>query len=153
MSSIFNTTRTAKASGELTSSEYAKITLGGVVSLGQSVTGGYERQISTVFEIGNPNIYWIGGHEQGTLSISRLVGKNGFFHAIEPGACGEISPVGVDLVGGQCSSGGSGLTFEDAMVQGLTWNITSGALEITEGVSLRFATLSRSGASISTIAG
>lgn len=146
MSSIFNTTRTAKASGEISSSEYAKVTLGGIVSLGQSVSGNYNRQISTVFEIGNPNIYWVGGHEQGTLSISRLVGKNGFFHNINPGACGEISPVGIDLSAGQCTTGGSGLSIQDTMVEGLTWTLSAGALEITEGVSLRFATLSRSGA-------
>lgn len=146
MSSIFNTTRTAKATGEISSSEYAKVTLGGIVSLGQSVSGNYNRQISTIFEIGNPNIYWVGGHEQGTLSISRLVGKNGFFHNISPGACGEISPVGVDLSAGQCTTGGSGLSFQDVIAEGLTWTISSGALEITEGVSLRFATLSRSGA-------
>ncbi len=144
MPSIFGTTRTAKASGEMASSEFAKVTLGGETSLGQSVNGAYTRQIQTIFELGNPNVYWIGGHENGTLSLGRLVGKNGFFGNLEVGSCGEITPVGVDVTSGTCTTGSGGLSISDAVVESVGFQLTAGELQIGETVSIRFASLSRS---------
>jgi hypothetical protein len=151
MSSIFGTTRTNSASGALASSEFAKVTLGGVTTLGQDVQGTYTRQIQTLFELGNPNIYWLGGHEQGTFNFSSLVGKAGFFASLPSSSCGEISPVSVDLLGGQCSAAGGGLTVSDAVIENVNWRMAAGTLEISEGVSLRFATLSRRSAPSTTV--
>ena len=144
MPTIFNTNRSTKTSGAMASSEYAKLTLGGVVTLGQSVQGNYTRKVQTIFEIGNPNIYWIGGHEEGTLGVQRLVGKGGFYENISPGACGEITPVSIGLNGGPCVSGAGGLTITDAVLESVSFGMSAGTLEINEGVNIKFASLSRS---------
>jgi hypothetical protein len=144
MATIFNTNRSTKTSGAIASSEYAKITLGGQVTLAQSVQGNYTRKVQTIFEIGNPNIYWIGGHEEGTLQVQRLVGDSGFYATIDPGACGEITPVSIDVSGGDCAKGAGGLTISDAVLEGVSFSMSAGNLEITEGVNIKFASLSRS---------
>lgn len=144
MPTIFGTTRTAKASGEMASSEFAKVTLGGETTLGQNVTGSYNRQIQTIFELGNPNVYWIGGHEQGTLSLGRLVGKNGFFANLTTGNCGEITPVGINIAAGTCTTGSGGLSISDAVVESVGFQMSAGELQIGETVSIRFSSLSRS---------
>ncbi len=144
MPTLFGTNRSAKATGQIASSEFAKITLGGVISLGQSVNGSYTRNIQTIFEIGNPNVYWLGGHEQGNLQMQRLVGKRGFFADIRPGACGEIKPVAINVTGGTCATGSGGLTIGDAILEAVSFGMQAGSLEITDGATLRFASLSRS---------
>ena len=143
MPSIFGTNRTAKASGEMASSEFAKVTLGGEVTLGQSVNINYSRTIETIYELGNPNVYWIGGHEQGSFSIGRLVGKKGFFSGLNLGACGEITPVGIDVGSGQCTTGAGGLTVTDAVIESVATQMNAGALQISETITARFAMLSR----------
>ncbi len=143
MNTIFGTNRTAKSAGQMASSEFARITLGGIVTLGQNCQGSYNRNIQTIFEIGNPNVYWIGGHEQGSLQIQRLVGKGGFFAELKPDACGSISPVSIDISSGKCTTGAGGLTIGDAMLEGVSFGFSAQALEISEGATLRFASLSR----------
>lgn len=143
MPSIFNTTRNTTSQGDMASSEYAAITVGSQLSLGQNVHGTYTRQIQTIYELGRPEIYWIAGHEQGNLSVSRLVGKNGFFEAIGSEQCGAISNLKIDLTSGTCSKAKGGLSFDGAMLEGITFSMQAGTLEITEGVTIRFQTLNR----------
>ena len=145
--SIFNTSRQTKTSGQVASSEYALITIGGRTELGQQVRGNYTRQIQTIFEIGSPNVMWLAGHEQGTLNFSRLVGSKGFFSGWDDDAdaCGVINPVAVDFTGGtQClAKATGGLLFEGAMIESLDFSMQAGTLEITEGINLRVASISR----------
>ena len=117
---------------------------GARTELGQNVQGNYSRQIQTIFEIGSPNVIWLAGHEQGTLTFSRLVGSRGFFSGWTPDECGVIKPVSISLGAGPCVSAASGgLAFEGAMVESVNFSMQSGTLEISEGISLRVATLSR----------
>lgn len=142
--SIFNTTRQTRSRGQVASSEYALVTIGARTELGQNINGTYTRQIQTIFEIGSPNILWLAGHEQGTLSFSRLVGSRGFFSGWEGNECGEIRPVSVQLGGGPCVAAASGgLRFGGTMIEAVNFTMQAGTLEITEGISLRVASLSR----------
>lgn len=143
MPSIFNTTRNVTNQGDMASSEYAAITVGSQISLGQNVSGTYGRQIQTVYELGRPEIYWISGHEQGQMSVARLVGKNGFFDAIASTQCGAINNLKIDLSSSTCSKGSGGLAFDGAMLESVTFGMQSGTLEISEGMSMRFQTLTR----------
>lgn len=142
--SIFNTTRQANSRARAASSEYALVTLGGRTELGQSVTGNYTRQIQTIFEIGSTGIMWISGHEQGSLAFSRLVGAQGFFSGWNPDGCGEIKPVAINLSGGPCVAvARGGLGFDGTILESYNFALQAGTLEITEGVNLRVANLSR----------
>lgn len=144
MHTVFNTNRTTNSKAQIASAEYALITVGKRTELGQSVTGNYTRQIQTIFEIGTPNVMWLAGHEQGTLAFNRLVGGKGFFYGWDPDTCGEIRPVSINLGSGPCvSAARGGLKFGGAMVESVNFSIQAGTLEISEGISLRIATLSR----------
>ena len=142
--SIFQTNRQTRSRAQIASSEYALVTIGSRTELGQSVTGSYNRQIQTIFEIGSPSIMWLAGHEQGQLSFQRLVGSRGFFSGWEGDECGEIRPVSIGLSGGPCVAAASGgLRFGGTMIEGLNFSMSAGTLEITEGVSLKVASMSR----------
>ena len=144
MRSIFNTQRTVKPSGQIASSEYALISIGGRTELGQSVTGSYSRTIQTVHELGSPNVAYVSGHEQGQLSFNRIVGSNGFFSGWDADACGLIRPVSISLGGGPCvASARGGLRFGGAMVEAISFEMTAGTLEIREGIQMRVATMGR----------
>lgn len=143
-SSIFNTTRQVRNKAQIASSEYALVSIGGRTELGQSVTGSYGRQIQTILEIGSPNIMWIGGHEQGTLSFGRVVGSKGFFDGWEGDDCGEIRPVAISLGTGPCvAAANGGLRFGGTQIENVGFSMSSGSLEISETISMRVATLSR----------
>lgn len=143
MASLFNTTRTTTSLGDMASSEYAAVTVGSQISLGQSVNGTYTRQIQTIYELGRPEVYWISGHEQGNVTIGRLVGKNGFFEAINVEQCGAINNLKVDLTSNTCSKAKGGLAFDGAMLESVTFGMQAGTLEISEGATIRFQTLTR----------
>jgi hypothetical protein len=144
MRTIFNTDRVTRSRAQLASSEYALVTVGGRSELGQSVQGSYNRQIQTIFEIGNPAITWLAGHEQGNMTFQRLVGNRGFFDGWEGDECGVITPVSINLGGGPCVAvAAGGLRFDNAMIEGLNWSITAGTLEIMEGVSMRIGSMGR----------
>lgn len=143
--SIFNTDRQTRAPGQIASSEFALVKIGARTELGQSVNGTYTRQIQTIFELGSPNILWLAGHEQGTLTFNRLVGSRGFFSGWEGDACGEIKPVSIDLSSGPCAKVATGgLTFRNAMIESVNFAMQSGTLEISEGISMRVASMGRS---------
>lgn len=140
--SIFNTNRNTRSKAQIASSEYALVTIGARTELGQSIQGAYNRQIQTIFEIGSPAIMWLAGHEQGTLTFQRLVGSRGFFSGWEGDQCGSIRPVSVSLSGGPCVAAASGgLSFDGTMIEGVNFSMQAGTLEITEGVSLRVASM------------
>jgi hypothetical protein len=144
MRSIFNTNRTVKPTGQVASSEFALISIGGRTELGQSISGSYTRAIQTVHELGSPDVAWIAGHEQGSLSFQRLVGSKGFFHGWDSDACGLIRPVAINLGGGPCvASASGGLRFGGAMVESISFDMQAGTLEIREGIQMRVATMGR----------
>jgi hypothetical protein len=141
---FFGTRRETRSRAQLASSEYALVTIGRRSELGQSVQGSYTRQIQTIFEIGTPTVTWLAGHESGQLNFQRLVGKNGFFDGWQGDECGVITPVAIGLGGGPCVAAASGgLRFDGAMIESLNWTLSAGTLEITEGVALRVASMSR----------
>ncbi len=141
---IFNTQRTVKSSGQVASSEYALVTIGGRTELGQSVSGTYTRQIRDLYELGSTTVLWLTGREMGNMTFNRLVGGKGFFDGWEGEDCGEIRPVSINLSGGPCVAAASGgLQFQSIMIEGLNFSMSTGALEITEGITMRFASMSR----------
>lgn len=143
MQSIFGTTRTKPATGRIASSEYALINVGGQTELIQSVEGQYGRQIESYHEIGSPNVAWVSGVEEGSLSISRLVGAAGFFEGWAGDECGIIKPVSINLGGGPCVAVASGgLQFQDAMIESVGFQLRT-TPGITESIRLKIGTFSR----------
>lgn len=95
-----------------------------------------------MFSVGDPNLYWVTGHPQGTVNISRMVGNGGFFDAFGGGGdCGHISTITVNATQGQaCAddpSGGGRLRFKGAIIQSVNVNMQAGRVEVMEGASIR----------------
>lgn len=141
MADIFGYNRTARATGQIASSEFAIVTVGGTQSLVQNTQVNYGQDIRTIFEIGNPNIYWVPGHASGTVDCTTLVGPGGFFAGWTGGLCGAISNISVSAAGGTCYTGGGSLYFDGGIVARVTATLTAGTMEISQSVSVQVATM------------
>lgn len=145
---FFGYSRDIKPNGAIASSEYATISLGSRMALVQTVQANYAQQVNAKFELGTPTLYWLTGQPQGDITFRRLVGKGGFLSAFGRmrNACGSVInlTIGLDGTGG-CSSvsnsGGSGIQFSGAVPVGVTVDVTAGTLEVSEGGSIRAASM------------
>jgi len=144
MKDVFGRERTAVSSGEIASSEAAIITAGGEQALVQSVTCNYSQAIDTVTEIGKPNVYWVPGKSNGTINISKLVGKK-FFEGWTGTTCGAIESLAVKVSGESCGfSGSGGVDFDGGMLESVGFNMTAQQMQITNQCTIRVASMSAS---------
>jgi hypothetical protein len=141
MSDIFGYNRTARSTGQIASSEFAVVTIGGIQSLVQNTQVNYGQDIRTIFEIGNPNIYWVPGHASGTVDCTSLVGPGGFFAGWKGGKCGAISPISISTSGGTCYTGNASLYFDGGIIARVSATLTAGTMEISQSVSVQVATM------------
>jgi len=79
MADIFN--RSTDSFGGSFAADQAKVTfpalLGGGADAGllvQNMAANYSQQVTRLFEVGSPNIYYVGGRTSGSASIARVVG-------------------------------------------------------------------------------
>jgi len=140
--------RDVKPNGQIFSSEFATISVGGKMSLVQEVRGTYSQTVTPKFEVGSPTLYWLTGQPMGQVSIARLVGPGGFFASFNSlrNSCATLIPIKIGLDGnGGCTAaqagGGSGLFLDGAVVASLGFGFSAGALEVQESASMQFATL------------
>lgn len=142
---IFSQTRTTDPTAQILSSEFAKISMGGIVTMAQNMTMSYGRPLRPITVIGESNIYYVAGPAQGNVQMGRLTGKGGFlepFRAIGQN-CGKITTIQVNASGGQCTAnvGESNLSFGGGMLENLGIQIQTGQPEIVESASIKFSTL------------
>ena len=140
---FFGYQRSGDPRAQIISSEFAKITIGGQVSLVQSVSASYQHDVRPVYEVGSSQIRWVTGHPKGQLSISRVVGNRGFFHGLNGGNCGHLSTIAINATRGQeCSnvavSVNGRIRFAGAILQAVNINIQAGRVEIIEGAQILF---------------
>jgi len=138
--------RQVKANDQVVSSEFCNLTLGGGrMALLQNLSVQYGREIQSIFQIGDPSIYWLSGNAQGNISADRLVGKDGFLKYFNnlSDTCGVVKPIQISLGGdGKCSVVGKGsINFQDGIVEQVQIGTQAGSLRITEGFNIRIATL------------
>jgi hypothetical protein len=145
MADLFGYNRTGNAIGQVASSEYASVNVGGKLALVQSVNVTYTQQIDEVKAVGDSNVYWIPGRPSGTINVSKLVGQGSFFQGWSAGQCGRIDSLSINVGGGVCgfSSGGGGLSFTGAVVETFSLEMSSQAHTVTETASIKVATISR----------
>lgn len=141
---FFGYQRTGNARAQIVSSEFARISIGGQVSLVQSFQAAYQHDVRPVFEIGSPQIRWVTGHPRGTINVGRIVGNNGFFAAFGGGGnCGHLATISINASRGQecadvnVSSGGSA-RFSGAILQGVGLTLTAGQVQIMETAQILF---------------
>lgn len=138
---FFGYNRTVGTSNQLSSSEFASLTVGSRVMLCQSVQASYQQEIKPIYEIGNPSIFFVPGHASGSVTFSRLAGEGGFFSALRGTQCGQISPVSINSEGGACFASSGNLNFDGAVIRSVSLTMNTGAIEITEQAEILVASM------------
>jgi len=135
----------------MAASEFAVITLsGGIVTLAQQFSGDYQQQVRPAFVLGDGNVYWLHGYQEGTIQLTRLAGGRNFFEAFQAGNCGIVNSVVLSLNGGRNCGVGAGnaasgmLRFSDGVIQSLGVRMQAGQSEIIETATIRVATVQNS---------
>ena len=139
----------------LISSDYAALRFGGAgggqekVKLVQSAQLTYGHQVTPRFEAGSSQLYWVTGQAQGRITLGRAVSSGGFFAGVDPQQAAGGSLVGFNLslddftagnAGGQVSATGkSSLQFKGGVIANLTATVTTGSLDVSEGVEIAFS--------------
>jgi len=149
MRDYFGYQREVRPNGQLATSEYAVLSLGGVMGLVQQATATYSQVVNAKFEAGSPTLFWVTGQPSGVIQFARLVGKEGIFASFGSieGKCGELIGVQISLNGtGGCASarmGGGGIRFSGGVAENVTLSYQAGLLEIQEGAVIRVASMAR----------
>ena len=143
---VFGYDNNIKTSGQVASADFARISVkadGGHNALVQSVEVTYKQQIEEVTQVGSTEIFWMPGRPQGTITMSSLVGNEGFFSDWSGAECGIIDTASIQIQGGKCNFEGQGsLQFTGAIIEQLTASITIQKQTITQGATLRCAGMS-----------
>jgi hypothetical protein len=142
--------RDVKPNGQIFSSEFATISMGGRMSLVQQVQASYGQTVVPKFEVGSPTLYWLAGQPMGQVQIGRLVGRGGFFDSFGDleNSCGRLLGLRIGLDGtGGCTSvqqaTGGGISFDGGMVANITASFGAGDLEVQEGATIQVASMRR----------
>ena len=144
MADLFGYNRSGAALGQVASSEFAAVNIGGKLALVQSAEVSYSQQVDEVKAVGDSNVYWLPGRPTGSINVSKLVGTGGFFSGWGQGQCGQINALSVNLVGGNCGfSGGGSLSFTGAVVETFSLSMNSQNQTISETANIKVATISR----------
>ena len=143
--------RTRKAS-RIISSDNAGLTIDGELQLVQSAQVNYGHQVIPRFEAGSSELYWAVGQAQGRCTVQRAVSSKGFWgDAVKAGDAfnGTLFDfqLAIKNAGDIKDSAGTALavtanetlSFGGAVVVNLTASITTGSLEVSDGVEIAFA--------------
>ncbi len=143
MQDIFNYNRTQKSAGQVASSEFAVVSMGGRQSLVQQVTVQYGQTITPITQIGDVNIYLMAGRASGTVNCTKLVGSGGFLSGWRNRECGKITPMSVNMSGSRCGFSGRGsLSFDGGILESVQITLSSEQLQISESATIRIASMS-----------
>ena len=144
MADLFGYNRTGNSIGQVASSEFAAVNIGGKLALVQSVEVSYAQQVDEVKAVGDSNIYWIPGRPSGSINVDKLVGTGGFFSGWGQGQCGQVNSLSVSLQGSSCGfSGGGSLSFTGAVVESFSLSMNAQNQTISEKAQIKVATISR----------
>lgn len=104
----------------------------------------YQQQVQMIYEVGEPNVYYVGGHAQGSAQVSRIVGPGkamaSFFtkygNICSPGDCNFKAK-------GGCGGASGGVTYnlKHCVLNRVGASVTAQEIIITETLGLMFADL------------
>ena len=138
---FFGYNRTVGSTDQLSSSEYATLSVGGDVMLCQSVDASYQQEVKPLYEIGNPSIFFVPGHANGTVTFTRLAGEGNFFSTLRNNNCGQITPVSLNSSGGGCFAASGTLSFSGAVIRSVALSLNAQNIEITERAEIMVASM------------
>lgn len=151
MSDIFN--RSVSTLGGVFTADRAKLAFaGGLVALVQGLNFSYSQTITRLYEVGGPNIYYVGGRTQGRMGINRVVGPSrtvkAFYTKYGDVCQAKQNTINLTLTETDCSTGSSGPTTYDmknCVIDSVSVGVEASAMIITENTSLMYSSLEMSG--------
>jgi hypothetical protein len=138
---FFGYNREIGSTNQLSSSEFAALTVGDKVNLCQNVTASYQQEVRPIYEVGNPSIFFVSGHASGSVTFGRLAGEGNFFSNIRNNTCGQIAPVSINSEGSACFAGSGSLNFSGAVINSVSLTINAAQVEINEQVGMVVASM------------
>jgi len=143
---IFGASRTVNPIGQIRGSEFAKVYMGSLVALAQSFQAQYGRQSKPIMSIGDPNIYFVPGQAQGSVSLGRLLGADGMLGLLNSGIanCGTIQNLQLTAGGGRCLVAPSQtLNFGGGILESVSVGLTAGNPEIVESYQMKISSMEK----------
>jgi len=135
--------------------EHVKLTGSGFNTAGgavvQQVQVSFERSMNMIYEIGSPNVYYVGDRRRGTIQGSRVVAGTGDFKAMirtYGDMCrADSNNMSLKATSGSCSRGGGGgggdisYNCKGVVLVNLGASVTAQDIVITESVGFQFVEL------------
>lgn len=142
MASVFATTQVHN--GGFRADQFS-LAFGGVDVAGflvQQLQFNFQQPVQMMYEVGSPNVYYIGGRAQGSASIGRAIGP-------APLAAGFLqqyndicNPQDIELdASAGCQGNGLSYTLQDAVMNGLSLGTAANTLVVSENLGFLFANL------------
>lgn len=140
MSDIFGNNRSIKPTEQFASPEY--FTLGSPLGSGlvQQVQAAYGRKVDSIYVVGDTSVYWGYQGAEGSLRVSRYVGKS-FFEGVRGTTCGVISSINGSVEGSECTAGGARVTFQTLALLDVGFSVQAGATTIGETLNFKVGSL------------
>jgi hypothetical protein len=112
----------------------------------QSLQTTYSQQITRLFELGSPNVYYVGGRTSGTASVQRVMGPkklSASFYSTYGDVCrARQNTLHFSLVAG-CDSANSGqrasYTCHFVVITTVAVGVTAGDMMINESLQMMFS--------------
>jgi hypothetical protein len=150
MPDIFN--RSTDSFGGSFAADAAKVTFPALVSGGsdagllvQNMNASYSQQITRLYEVGSPSIYYVGGRTQGQASIARVVGPRkiaaGFYTTYGDVCNASSNSLHFSMTAGCGLAAGSraSYTCHFVVITQIGLSVTSQDMLINENVAMMFS--------------
>lgn len=141
MNDIFGYNRNIQNNAILSSDNVVLDFGNGKVSLIQGAELTYGHKISPVFEAGSADIYFVNGGANGALSVTSIVGRQGFFDGFELGiqACGNLSTFSLTaLDNNECGftlEKNNAIRLEGVLLERISLNFRAGEFIVGQGAN------------------
>lgn len=124
----------------------------GLSALAQRLQLSYQQQVSRIYELGSPNIYYVGGRTQGNMSLSRIIGPQltiSALYAAYGDICKANKAISFVVSNPNClvNESGQTVTFSalNCVITGVAVGVQSNDMMITDDTTMMFSSLTSSG--------
>lgn len=158
MADVFN--RTTDSFGGSFSADQATITFPAIGQsqgaesglLVQNMNASYQQQVTRLFEVGSPNIYYVGGRTNGQASMARVVGprklQQAFYQGYGDVCRARTNSIRVAIAGGcdvdannnlQTQKASTAFTAKFVVITAIGLSITAADMLINESLTMMFS--------------
>lgn len=155
MPSVFTNSEEQKYKGSFRADDLKMTFAGsdGAGALVQQAQWNVQRSVNMLYEIGSPNIYYVGNRRNGTITLNRVVGGTALYAALIEEFGNMCKPASFELesafgCGGDAGEAAAGAlrartwTMEHAIMTRLGGSVTAQEITINETIDFMFSDMS-----------